>query len=310
MMRLAVAAAVLQAPAQVLALQRMRPQIINGSEVMTPSDNYSFHALPTLSEHSDQWLGCGASIISPTFGISAAHCFGGGKDPCQGPQSVALWVGDVHLDPWFSIRGKENGRSARVTADLICHPDFDGKCSHGHDIVLLKFLEPLPSWVKPVPLNVDGSATEALGSATTDIGYGITESSWDARFISDDPAESLRKVTLNVLSDDGAACAAVYAGGYGCSDLDSEGEATNIDQQICAGAADYPERDTCSGDSGSPMLNADGVQIGIVSYGGGPGEKMTGPGRMCGDPNYPGIYSRISAFKKFITDNVHDLPMV
>merc|ERR1719203_1457971 len=26
----------------------------------------------------------------------------------------------------------------------------------------------------------------------------------------------------------------------------------------------------------------DGIQVGLVSYGGGPGEKMTGPGRMCG----------------------------
>jgi trypsin len=78
--------------------------------------------------------------------------------------------------------------------------------------------------------------------------------------------------------------------------------------QICAGAKVEPNRDACAGDSGSPVLDASGVQVGLVSYGGGPGEKLQGPGRMCGDPEYPGVYARVAAFHDFITQNVVDLP--
>merc|ERR1719223_1403289 len=104
----------------------------------------------------------------------------------------------------------------------------------------------------------------------------------------------MREADLTILPDDHPGCASVYAGGFGCSDSASEGLANNKDQQLCAGvAADDTgeERDTCSGDSGSPMLNQQGVQVGIVSYGGGPGEQMSGPNRICASPDYMGIYT-------------------
>lgn len=283
-------------------------RIINGSLIKSPSKKYSFHALPTSTAESDSWLGCGASIISQTFGMSAAHCFGGGLDPCSGPARLALWLGDVHLADNFRITPKPGGKSFRVEAEVICHPEFDGKCSHGHDIVLLRLADALPSWVEPVSVDLNGDASVSVGELTTDIGYGIAENSRNPILIDDfTNSHTLRKVELSILADGSSTCDNVYKGGYGCSDEHSEGKATNIDQQICAGATDDPDRDTCSGDSGSPMLNSDGVQIGIVSYGGGPGEKLSGPGRICGDPNYPGVYSRVSAFKDFIEEHVHDL---
>lgn len=286
-------------------------RIINGTRVTNPSSKYSFHALPTASDQSDSWLGCGASIISPTYGMSAAHCFGGGNSPCSGAGTIALWMGDVSLSDNFDITPKKGGKNFRVEADVICHPQFDGKCSHGHDMVLLKLKDALPDWIKPVPLNLDPSATdvEDVGELTTDIGYGIAESDYNSKVIDEFVnSHTLRKVDLFVMADNTSECARVYEGGFGCSDEFSEGKATNLDQQLCAGASDFPERDTCSGDSGSPMLNSKGVQIGVVSYGGGPGEKMEGPGRICGDPDYPGVYTRVSAFKEFIQEHVKDLP--
>jgi len=228
--------------------------------------------------------------------------------PCSGPSRIALWLGDLTLYSDFSITPVSGGQSFRVEADVICHPEFDGKCSHGSDVVLLKLASPLPSWVKPVPLHLDSSKKDVVGADVLSIGYGITEDPQDPTMIEGINAKHLHEVKLSILEDESAQCSNVYAGGYGCSDDSSEGPVLNQEQQVCAGATNLPERDTCSGDSGSPLLSTDGVQIGIVSYGGGPGERMSGPGRICADPEYPGIYARISAFKEYIEEYVTDLP--
>lgn len=283
---------------------RASTRIINGSAVEHPLSTYSFFALPTSSAGSDQWLGCGASIISPTFALSSAHCFGGGNNPCTGPQSIAVWVGDITMDASTQITGGE--KSFRTEAELICHSKYDGKCSHGHDLALLKLKTPVPNWVKPVPLDL-GSSEAMDGKPVTSIGFGLMEDPFDRTYIGE-PSPGLRAVNLSVLKQDSADCVRVFAGGFGCSDDASEAQASNKDQQICAGATDGPERDTCSGDSGSPMVDANGRQVAIVSYGGGPGASTHGAGRECGDPRFPGVYARVSAFADFLREHVPDLP--
>jgi secreted trypsin-like serine protease len=286
--------------------EHARMRIINGTIVHNASATYSFFALPTADADSDSWLGCGASIISPTYGLTSAHCFGGGLTPCSGPRTLALWLGEVELQADRSIAPVPGSRSFRVVAEVQCSKDFDGKCSHGHDLALLRLKSPLPDWVTPVPIAM--GSDNLVGSSVTTIGFGMTESPDDAAVIGD-VSTNLRQVPVDVLADDSEQCARVYSGGWGCSDKYSEGNAINLDQQLCAGAADFNHpRDTCAGDSGSPMVDQRGVQVGIVSYGGGPGEKMSGPGRQCGDPNYPGVYARVSAFADFIKAHVTDLP--
>ena len=77
------------------------------------------------------------------------------------------------------------------------------------------------------------------------------------------------------------ACAAVYAS-FAASDM------------LCAGNLRGGGVDTCDGDSGGPMLRADGtggwVEAGIVSWGVG-----------CARPGYPGVYTRVSSFVGQIT---------
>jgi len=282
-------------------------RIINGTVVQRPSEKYSYFALPTQSPGTDMWLGCGASIISPTFGVTAAHCFGGGLRPCSDSRHIALWLGDVQLVGGRRVAPLPGGTSFRVEAERICHPNFDGKCSHGHDIALLKLSKPLPAWISPVALDLNGMLGAGLNQSHVAIGFGSTESMEDPTTI-DGPSLNLREVSLVVHSSNSSACSREFSGGWGCSDEYSEGVAENKEQQICVGTGNEPLRDTCSGDSGSPLLGPSGAQVGIVSYGGGPGQKASGPGRYCGDPEFPGVYTRVSALADFVREHVHDIP--
>ena len=64
---------------------------------------------------------------------------------------------------------------------------------------------------------------------------------------------------------------------------------------LCAGAFEGG-RDSCQGDSGGPLLlqlpNRRWVVVGIVSW-----------GVRCGEPNHPGIYTRVSTFTDWIINN-------
>ncbi|KAG8227074.1 hypothetical protein J437_LFUL007411, partial [Ladona fulva] len=75
--------------------------------------------------------------------------------------------------------------------------------------------------------------------------------------------------------------------------LDSEectkGYGKITERMICAGS---PGRDSCQGDSGGPLVEDDKL-IGIVSFGNG-----------CARPDYPGVYTNVSALRDWIKENI------
>ena len=65
------------------------------------------------------------------------------------------------------------------------------------------------------------------------------------------------------------------------------------DGQLCAGNL-TGGMDACQGDSGGPLA-CDAVLIGVVSF-----------GYRCGEPKFPGIYSRVAYFIDWIKSNMGD----
>lgn len=88
---------------------------------------------------------------------------------------------------------------------------------------------------------------------------------------------SLRKVTVPVVSR--TTCRAEY------------GTSAITDNMFCAGVT-AGGKDSCSGDSGGPIVDSSKVLQGVVSWGYG-----------CAEANYAGVYTRIGNFVDWINTN-------
>lgn len=125
-----------------------------------------------------------------------------------------------------------------------------------------------------------GAQAIALPSAGQTVTGDVVVSGWGTTSEGGGAADKLRKVTVPVITDDECRDA------YGQQDV--------FDSMICAG---FPNggKDSCQGDSGGPMVSTIGGQqvlSGIVSWGLG-----------CARPNYPGVYTEVSAFIPWIESN-------
>jgi secreted trypsin-like serine protease len=68
------------------------------------------------------------------------------------------------------------------------------------------------------------------------------------------------------------------------------------DSMICAGYRGLGGKDSCTGDSGGPLICNHGnkaVLVGVVSW-----------GRRCAEPNHPGVYSRVTHVLDWIKNNM------
>ncbi|MFT7796055.1 tryptase-2-like [Arapaima gigas] len=152
--------------------------------------------------------------------------------------------------------------------DVVMHPRYT-KITKGHDIALVKLNRKakLSRFVRPVRL---AKACTRFGrnAKCVTTGWGRTSEN-----VSLKNPRTLQEVRLPIVPN--KACKKGYP------ELSSK--------MLCAGTAG---KDTCQGDSGGPLVcqrRKQWIQAGIVSYGVG-----------CGRPNYPGVFTRVSSYRKFI----------
>lgn len=259
--------------------------IINGS----PGSVSTYPWMVFLADVFEEQY-CGASLVSETWVLTAAHCFVNNDDQIdleEGAESIVVLNSDT-ANPLAS--DAEVGQIGQIVIHPSYNPDPETSDNlDDFDIALVELTAAVS--LEPVQLLSGSAPALTAGTETLIMGWGTTAVGEDNQ--GTDPSDELLTANQQIVS---------FAD---CEDIYGDGVTENM---ICAGAIEADgTTDTCQGDSGGPMLVSSGgsyVQVGIVSFGG----TETGP--ACGDPEAPGVYASVAALADFIGEHVSDAQFV
>jgi len=217
----------------------------------------------TISDYAHQlsleWYGfhiCGASIVSDTVAITAAHCTDGSS-----ASELSVRAGTSFV---------ESGGQLIQVAEIRQHPDFD-YFNIDYDITVLILSKPieLGSTAQPIPLPEENQVFPS--------GIESVVSGWGALREGGSSPDQLQAVLVPIVNI--AECKEAY------------GESSITERMICAG---FPKggSDACQGDSGGPLVvpgdEKDDLLVGVVSWGYGCA-RPSYPGVYASVPNLRGF---------------------
>jgi secreted trypsin-like serine protease len=260
--------------------------ITGGTEA--PDGKYPWQV--RLYSSMDDKIGfCGGSIIDEKWILTAAHCL-------LDTDGVVVGYGN-----------NDRTKTTKVESEkIIVHPGYIA--GEKADVALVKLKEPIPdATAKAIIYAEQDKDLLPDGANVTVTGWGAI---WDfqafqnavdvmagrrtvseRKLLNDEELQAplkLHEVDIQVIEP--TECKSVY-------------QSLNVpafsigDTEICATGL-TGGKDSCFGDSGGPLVvaadNERGyAQVGIVSW-----------GPQCGNPLYPGVYTRVSSFSKWIKDNM------
>nr|WBW70046.1 venom protein [Lampona murina] len=222
---------------------------------------------------------CGGSILNENWIITAAHCLYNFEDNSilEDPSNVMVLAG-LHR------QSKKKSRYVQVlqVSKFVIHEKYDPK-DYINDIALLKTAR---------PIDIAGSNGYVNGICLPEtnnypVGNAVV-AGWGHVFENGEGSDTLLHVMVPIV--DRETCNYVY------DDDPHDGQDQITETMICAGRAN---RDSCQNDSGGPLIQTSNTGIatliGIVSNGAG-----------CGERNFPGIYTKVSAYKEWIQNVMNE----
>ncbi|KAM7352559.1 CLIP and Tryp_SPc domain-containing lethal (2) k05911 [Cochliomyia hominivorax] len=235
----------------------------------TNASPHEFPWIAVLFKSGKQF--CGGSLITNHHILTAAHCVA--RMTSWDVAALTAHLGDYNIRTDFEVK-----HVSRRIKRLVRHKGFDFSTLH-NDIAILTLSEPVHYTNEIMPICLPTSTAQQSRSYS---GHIATVAGWGSLRENGPQPSILQKVNIPIWTN--AECAHKYG---------RAAPAGIIDSMICAGQA---AKDSCSGDSGGPLIVNDGaryIQVGIVSWGIG-----------CGKGQYPGVYTRVTSLLPWIYKNI------
>ncbi|XP_028171689.1 serine protease snake-like [Ostrinia furnacalis] len=247
-------------------------ELIIGGEDATRGEFPHMAAIGWANFDGGYDFNCGGSLLSRRFVLTAGHC---SKDPrARDPAPAVVRLGDQNIDS----RVNDGADPIDVPIRHIhTHPDYKSPVKYNDialielatDVVFEDAIRPACLWTK------DGFRDYEKAIAT---GWGVKD------VVTKETSKELQKVSLSLLQNEQ------------CDPLLNHNRNWKgfVPQQMCAGEL-RGGKDTCQGDSGSPIQAASKQNpcifyiLGVTSF-----------GKQCGKTGQPAIYTRVSSYVDWI----------